>query len=404
MGNSTVVSKLKSSEVSIVLNAVAAAALVLIVAGVAHLATLIGTSGTSHWPGFAELMQSLPQPLAWLRWFLGDMSEATFYKHEFASVGMLLGALLAHWAYKRGTRWQGFSVSYGTGLLPWILFSSSLGLFLSNLLWSWTIVQSGAWQPTFVTFVSLPAAMVLMFGRGWKVAIVGAVMGALLVTPIALVLVNYVCNPLKLPSIIGNVSSMALGSAVAFVICRLVPALVRNKLAPVEAPSPGATTPIVYGPSWTVRRILADFTESPFVGNELASIGLILGLLFAISLNPLSPVYGTGLAAQVLVGQVLASAIGVLLWRRQWMVRGWYPTYIPVVSVTPAAILTYGGTPVVIAISALLGALIGPPLAAAISDRLPKSFHPYLGNVISMAICTLVVLPVIGMLPGVATH
>ncbi|MNF09486.1 hypothetical protein D3C80_2101610 [compost metagenome] len=71
------------------------------------------------------------------------------------------------------------------------------------------------------------------------------------------------------------------------------------------------------------------------------------------------------------------------------------------VSVTPAAILAYGGAPVVIGVSALLGALLAPPLAAAISDRLPKSFHPYIGNVISMAICTLVVLPIIGMLPGV---
>tara|TARA_Y100001951_G_scaffold69532_1_gene56414 strand:+ start:3305 stop:4507 length:1203 start_codon:yes stop_codon:yes gene_type:complete len=398
MENSTAASKLKSSEVSIALNATAAAALVLVVAGAGQLATHLGSSMTSGWPGFADLMHQLPEPLAWLRWFFGDMSEATFYKHELASVGMLVGALVAHWAYKRGKRWQGFAVSYGTGLLPWILLSSSLGLILSNLLWGWTITQSGAWQPTFVTFVSLPAAMVLMFGRGWKVAIVGGVMGALLVTPIALALVNYVCNPMQLPSVIGNVSAMALGSAVAFVICSLIPALVRNE----REPSPAVSTQPIYGPSWTIRRVLADFTESPFIGNECASIGLIFGLLVAVSLNPTSPVYGSGVAVQVLVGQVLASALGVVMWRRQWMARGWYPTYIPVVSVSPAAILAYGDAPVVIGVSALLGAFLAPPLAAAVSDRLPKSFHPYIGNVISMAICTLVVLPIIGMLPGVS--
>ena len=45
------------------------------------------------------------------------------------------------------------------------------------------------------------------------------------------------------------------------------------------------------------------------------------------------------------------------------MLRGWYPTYVPLVSVVPAAILTYGGSWQVIGSSALLGALIAPPLA-----------------------------------------
>ena len=48
--------------------------------------------------------------------------------------------------------------------------------------------------------------------------------------------------------------------------------------------------------------------------------------------------------------------------------------------------------------SALLGALTAPPLACAIAQRLPKYLHPYIGNVLSMAISTLVILPVIGFM------
>ena len=65
----------------------------------------------------------------------GDMSEATFYKHELASLGMLAGGALAWRASRRGKRWQGFAISYATGLWPWLLLSSTLGLVLSNLLW-----------------------------------------------------------------------------------------------------------------------------------------------------------------------------------------------------------------------------------------------------------------------------
>lgn len=46
------------------------------------------------------------------------------------------------------------------------------------------------------------------------------------------------------------------------------------------------------------------------------------------------------------------------------------------------------------------GAVAGPPLAALISRRLPADFHPFIGNVASMAVCTLVGVPLLGLLPG----
>jgi len=90
--------------------------------------------------------------------------------------------------------------------------------------------------------------------------------------------------------------------------------------------------------------------------------------------------------------------LGVAIWRKQWMKRGWYPTYVPLVSVVPAAVLTHGGSWTVIASSALLGALIAPPLASAIAGRLPVHFHPYIGNVTSMALSTLMIVPLVGWL------
>lgn len=354
---------------------------------------------SAHWPAYNDMVSGLPAPSAWLRWVLGDISEVAFYKHEFASLGLLAGAYLAYWANRTGKSWQGFAISYGTGLWPWLITSSLLGLLLSNLLWGWTVTAT-SWQPTFVAFVSLPAAMVLMFGGGWKVTVNGAIMGAVLVTPTCLLIVNYVCNPLALPAVIGNVLGMAIASVVAFLLCRYWPSLVKSEKP--KAPSASSTTPPAkvpdYGVIWYLRRVLADFSEAPFFGNELASLGLLLGALLAYSLNALSPVYGSGLLLHIIGAQALASAIGVLIWRRQWMLRGWYPTYIPLVSVVPASILDYGGSWQVIVLSALLGALLSPPLACAISKRLPADMHPYIGNVLSMAISTLLIVPLIGYL------
>lgn len=355
----------------------------------------VAVSHQGSWPSYGEMTASLPHPIAWLRWILGDISEVAFYKHELASLGLLSGAYLAWWASRREKAWQGFSISYGTGLWPWLVTSSLLGLLLSNLLWGWS-VNAETWQPTFAAFVSLPAAMVLMFGGGWKVTLNGAVLGALLVTPICLLIVNFVCTPLGLPVVIGNVLGMAIGSVIAFLLCRRIPSLVRSDY--IAPRGPMATKPPTYGVVWSLRRVLADFSEAPFFGNELASLGLLAGVLLAYALNPLSPAYGSGLILHMIGAQALTSALGVVIWRHQWIKRGWYPTYVPLVSVVPATVLTYGGSWTVIGSSALLGALIAPPLACAIAGRMPAHFHPYIGNVISMALSTLLVVPFVGWL------
>ncbi|MDF9758216.1 hypothetical protein OKW51_005179 [Pseudomonas hunanensis] len=348
------------------------------------------------WPDYAQLVATLDQPLSRLRWMVGDISEVAFYKHELPALGLLLGASLAHWAQQRGHRWQGFAICYGTGLWPWLIISSLLGLLLSHALWGWTL-DGGTWQPTFVAFVSLPAAMVLLFGGGWRVAINGALLGAVLVTPASLLLVNYLCYPLQLPVVIGNVSGMALASVLAFLLCKRFPVLVRDGQRPALVAT--ASQPD-YGVAWTLRRVLADFSEAPFFGNELASLGLLLGVLLAYVLAPAAPAYGSQLVLQMVAGQGLASLVGVLFWRRQWKERGWYPTYIPIVSIVPAAVLTLGGSWQVIIASAVLGALIAPPLAVAISQRLPSYMHGYIGNVLSMAISTLGIVPLVGLLAG----
>lgn len=350
------------------------------------------------WPSYGDMMTNLHHPAAWWRWVLGDISEVAFYKHEFASIGLLAGAGLGWWANRTGKRWQGFAICYGTGLWPWVVTSSLLGLGLGNLLWGWTL-SADSWQPTFVAFVSLPAATVLLFGRGWRVALTGAVMGAVLVTPICLLIVKYVCTPLALPVVIGNVTGMAAGSVLGFLLCKRFPALV-VPASPLPTTAPTITSTPDYGVRWTLRRVLADFSEAPFFGNEWASLGLVLGALLALMLNPASPFYGSGWLLQLLAAQTLASAFGVLVWRRQWIARGWYPTYIPVVSVAPAAILVHGGSLTVIVLSASLGALLAPPLAVAISQRLPAYMHGYIGNVLSMAISTLLILPLIGLVIG----
>ena len=345
---------------------------------------------------------------SFVRWFLGDMAEAEFYKTALGGIGMLTGGALAHLAWRRRSRFAGFPIAYGTGLWPWIVTSATIGLLGSDLVWGWTLPATGVWQPTFVPFVSVPPAVVLVYGAGWTVALTGAGLGVALTTPFSLLVVNYFCYPLHLPTVIGNVTGMWAGALIAFWLCRHL----RWMPAPTTAEGGDAGQEDVteadrvatvlghQGPAWVARRVLADFTEAQFYGSELASVGLIGGTLLAFLLNPSLPSYGSGLWPAVLFAQVLTATIGVLLWRRRWAHAGWFPTFVPVVSVAPAAVLAFGATPQAVIAGAVLGAVFGAPVAAWVAGKLPGDFHPYIGNVVSMTVCTLVIIPVLSALPG----
>jgi hypothetical protein len=73
---------------------------------------------------------------------------------------------------------------------------------------------------------------------------------------------------------------------------------------------------------------------------------------------------------------------------------------VPIVSIAPATVLAFGGTIQAVVAGAVLGAFFGPPLAAAVARRLPADFHPFIGNVVSMAAATTVIVTALSALPG----
>ncbi|GAA2265032.1 hypothetical protein GCM10010149_01350 [Nonomuraea roseoviolacea subsp. roseoviolacea] len=347
-------------------------------------------------PGYASWGLGYTDLTWYAYWIIGDTTEATLAKSALGGLLMIAGAWLAHTARRRGKRWQGFALACGTGVLwPWVLAAAGLGLLASNLLWGWTL---DGWQPTFAPMVSVPPAVVIVYGPGWRVAATGATLGATIVTPLALVLVNGVGTPLGMSPVVGSTLAMSVGGLGAFWLCRRLPWMPPPWTAPASEPS--FTAPARHGASWVPRRILADFTEAHFYGNEWAGAGLLLGCVLHFLLNPAAPSYGSGLLPHLLAAQILTAACGVLLWGGRWAAAGWYPTFVPIVSVTPATVLAFGGTLPSIMAGAVLGAAVAPPLAAALARRLPHDVHGMVAYTASMAVCTATIIPLLDLLPG----
>jgi hypothetical protein len=338
------------------------------------------------------------------RWVLAAISEPQFYAVGSAGTLLLAGGLTGHIAHRRGWYLQGFVQACGTGIWPSVAGAALLSVVFSALVWGATLAD-GTWQPLFVPLVSVAPAVVALYGPGWRVFLTGAVSGALLAPPAAIALVTWVCQPLNLPSVVGATGGMALAAAVAFTICPRLPWMPEPWAwrSVVPAPPASGRRPAQQGPVWMLRRALADLSEAQFFGNEWASAALVIGALLAYATSSESLAYGSGLFVTILVGQFMSALAGVFLWRRRWLAAGFYPTFVPAVSLVPAAVLTYHGALLPTVVAALAGALVAPPTAAAISGRLPAGFHPFVGNVAAMSICTALIVPLLSVLPGVTS-
>jgi len=345
-------------------------------------------------------------PLYRVYWLLGNLNDAEFYFSIIGGVALLLAAWAAHRLDRSGSRWRGFPIVYGTGLWPSVLAASLLGLVISVAAYGFII--SKEWIPTFVPFVSIPGGVVLIYGAGWRNVLTGGVLGGVITFPIAYLVIKVLLEPNGFPDVIGNVTGMWLGGILVFELChRALPWMRRQE--PLEEGEIPERAPEDYEQAersgmerhgWLARRTLADFSEAQFYGNELASAGLLAGTILSWILDSRSVVYGSGLLPALLVSQIMASALGIVLYYPRWRELKWYPTFVPVVSVAPGVVLTYGGSVQSIVAGAVLGALIGPPIAQFIIDRLPEHWHLYVANTLSMAICTAVVVAILIPVPG----
>ncbi|WZH51907.1 MAG: hypothetical protein PIR53_18055 [Nocardioides alkalitolerans] len=348
---------------------------------------------------YATWLAAVPDDLgARVQWVLGDITEPQFYKSWVASLGLLLGGLVGWWAHRTRRRWAGEPIAYGSGLWPWMLGAAGLSLVLSNVVVGDRLADG--WQPTFVPFVCVAPAVVLVYGRGWSTLVTGAVLGVV-TTPLAMVLIAHVTGPLALPAVVANTAAMSVGTAAVFLLCRVLPWMALPVAEPdsqVETVAAERRVPTVLGDAvWTVRRVVTDFTETQFWANEWASLGLIAGAVVTTLLNPDFGSYGSGLLPRIMLAQALTSALGVVLWRHLYRGGGWAPTYISVVSVAPATVLAHGDSLLALVLGAVAGAVLCPVVARPVSRALPEDFHPFIGNTVAMAVVTSLVVPAVGL-------
>lgn len=107
-----------------------------------------------------------------VRRIITDFTETQFYANEWASIGLIVGAVIT-------TMLNTEFASYGTGLLPKILVAQAATSAIGILLWR-HLSLGGGWAPTYISVASVAPATVLTYGDSVTALILGAVSGAVL--------------------------------------------------------------------------------------------------------------------------------------------------------------------------------------------------------------------------------
>lgn len=367
---------------------------------------VLGSINTvSSWLDYNTIVANAAHnPLYKFVWYIMNFTEAQFYAGFFASLGIILGGFVAWRLDVKDSPLAGFNVSYGSNLWPWVLASQLLSLFIAIFVLNYTsFFNSGeyTWLPTFITVVGAPPAIMLLYGPSVKALLTGSILGGTMGFPVAFWIMNHIIPVLDVPGVVSNVFTMAITGILVCAICKALPWMKKVPSKPIvrKEKSQEEILKEMEKPLWSVRRVLADFSEAQFYGNEIAGLFLILGVSLDWILNVNHGVYGSGAIPAIILSQFVGSAIGVFLYFNKYVEKGWYGTYVPVVSVGPACVLMFGSSIKVAVVAGLLGGIIGPPLAEYFCDKLPEGYHGTIGNVTSMGVTTIVVSVIIKVLP-----
>lgn len=359
-------------------------------------------SGTSQALDYNQMidgiLNSVPKQIAW---FFMNFTEAQFYASLLAGIFLIIGGFVAWVLAIKGSKLKGFDICYGSStLFPWVFASQAISLALAIFVFRYIrgFADPGTtWIATFITVVGAPPAVMLLYGPSISALLTSSIVGGLICAPTAIWISAYITGPWNLPGVVANVSAMAVTGIIVCMVCKVLPWVEKKPVKPHKQVDTGNVD--VYGTAFFIRRVLADFSEAPFYGNEVASVFLLAGVSINTIICGSHGAYGSGAIPAIILSQFVGAAVGVFLYAGKFDNNGWYATYVPVVSVGPACVLFFGATIPVAVFAGVLGGILGGPVAEFFSGKLPEGVHVTVANVTSMAICTTITAVVMSVLP-----
>lgn len=339
-------------------------------------------------------------------WMIKDFSEGQFFGGLFSGIGVILGGIIAWRLDVKRSKFRGSDIVFGLNIFPWILASQIITIVFSVYALKYLSFIDGNtyhWVPTFLLIVGVPQAVLCVFGPSVKNLIVGCLLGAFTTVPIANYISYSIIDKIGMPVTIANYIALALSITFALQACKML-GFVKKVSFPIIKENVGDLDEEekyeqLKSLKFIISKTLTSFTDCLFYGNEWPTIFLIIGAMIDWMINCEHGLLGAKVFPAILFAQLISGAIGAYLYGYKYIEKGWYPTYVPVVSICPFSILVFGPTLPVIIFSAIIGGIIGAPFAELLGKSFPEHIHGVVPNVLAMAVTTISVIAIMQGLP-----
>lgn len=334
-------------------------------------------------------------------WFFINFSEPVFIAGAVSGFLFLTGGFIAWRLAIKGSKRSGIPISGGnSNIWPWVATSQILSLLTTMYVFNYMglfDIEGVTWVPTFIVIVSTPGAILLTYGPTIPNLLTAAILPAAFSTPIAYWITNTVLPLFKLPGGLGNILSMTIVAFSVMAVCEVLPWIEKKSVKPI--PSNGVVED-VYSTKWFLRRILADFTEPHFFGNEIAGLGLLIGGLIDYIINSQHGL-GGGVALWwpvIILTQFISGGVGIFLYAQRYENGGFTSTFIPIAATAPFVLLSFEPSFGIAVFVGIAAGIICAPLEATLGKLLPN-ITPVVSNTLAMVISTSVIWATVATIP-----
>ena len=300
-----------------------------------------------------------------VHWFFVNFTDTTFIASLPASIGLVVGALIAAHLEVAGSPLAGTGVDGNGRIYGRLTLASIAAVALSVVFFGRVYPGFTGWIPTFAVLLVVQP-LIIQFGASPAKLITCILLSSFVTFPIAYLIIAHIVTPLGVPLFVGVSMAVAITVPILNAVCRLLPWMAPEPkpepAAAADAPAPAEPSPTAF----FINRVLGDIGELPITGSSISTVFMYIGAIIAWVLNPFEPAYGTGNLPLLIASQIIVAAVAIFIYYPKWKSEPFVFTFMGIVFVS-AIVGGYAatGTPVDFIVAGLtiaIGAVVFVPI------------------------------------------
>lgn len=303
-----------------------------------------------------------------VHWFFADMSETTFLASAPASVGLVVGALIAAHLEVKGSRMAGTGVDGNGAIYGRLTIASLASVALGIIFFGHVWPGFTGWIPTFAVLLVVQP-LIIQFGATPSKLVTCIVLSTFTAFPVAYWLQLNVATPLGVPLFVAVSMAVVIVTSILTAVCNVLPWM---KSEPTPVPVADETQPTAKPAekssvmNFFINRAFGDIGELAVTGSSISTIGMYIGAIIAWFMNPLEPAYGAGNLPLLIASQIIVAAVAIFIYYPDWKSQPFvfsFPGVVFVSAIVGGYCATGTATDFIIAIpTIIIGAIIFVPI------------------------------------------